>query len=368
MFHRTRLNIRPELWGKGYSHVRISEEGDVAVQSRFWRGMRYVFYPELKALNLRAGVFHSLLTLLIIIVWTYKDPPFKLMWKGAWSRQTEFPPALYSTVCNGKEYKDEGVFSWFGCIRNETTAWRDYNSVNDIQIYKPVLVDNGIEPPVALLLLIFEFLTACAHFWLYYSNELYQRRLKECFQPWRWLEYSVTASLMAIAALSLSRVQHDFLLASIFLCQVALNFVGGLCFEVFYYAERKTEDKDFKIIFGRLKWTCFIFSWFLYGIFQWTVWSALNANIQPLLDLPTAVFWKELFQFVILVNIFISISFSAFPLIHFAQFLPTLWGGRTWEEQQIAYKRGEVAFIWASFVSKSTMVGIISFAAFSRDD
>lgn len=173
---------------------------------------------------------------------------------------------------------------------------------------------------------------------------------------------------MAIAALSLSRVQHDFLLASIFLCQVALNFVGGVCFEGFYYAERKTDDDDFKIIFGRLKWTCFIFSWFLYGIFQWTVWSALNANIQPYLDLPTSIFWKELFDFVIYVNAAISISFSAFPLIHLAQFLPTLWDGRTWEEQQIAYKKGEVAFIWASFVSKSTMVGIISYAAFNRDD
>ena len=173
---------------------------------------------------------------------------------------------------------------------------------------------------------------------------------------------------MAIAALSLSRVQHDFLLASIFLCQVALNFVGGLCFEAFYMLERKTKDNDFKIIFGRLKWTCFVLSWFYYIVFQWTVWSALDANIQPLLALPTAVFWKELFQFVIYVNLAISISFSIFPLIHLAQFLPTLWGGRTWEEQQIAYKRGEVAFIWASFISKSLMVGIISFAAFSRDD
>jgi len=181
------LRIRPHRWGK-YTRV-IGEEKNYS-ENYFWRIMRGIFYPGLKILNFRAGVFHSLLTLLIIVVWTLKDPPFKLLWQGAWTRQTEFPPALYSTVCNGVEYKDEGVFSWFDCIRNETTAFKDYNSVNDIQIYKPVLVDNGIEPPVALLLLIFEILTASAHFFLYYSNELYQKRLKECFAPWRWLEYS----------------------------------------------------------------------------------------------------------------------------------------------------------------------------------
>jgi hypothetical protein len=388
MFQISRLTIHPDRWGK-YSSVRISEGANTG-ENIFWRIVRGIFYPGLKKLNLRAGIWHSLLTILIIIVWTVKTPPFKLLFKGAWSRQTQFPPALYSTVCNGTEYKDDSVWNWFDCIRGNVTEWRD-KRVEDVQIYQPVLVDNGIEPPVALLLLVFEFLTACAHFWLYYSNELYKKRLKECFQPWRWIEYSasmngffnsfvnssdncfvflqVTASLMAIAALSLSRVQHDFLLASIFLCQVALNIIGGLGFEAFYMLERKTkDDPDFKIIFGRLKWTCFVLSWFFYLIFQWTVYSALDANIQPLLALPTAVFWKELFQFVIWINVAISISFSAFPIIHLVQFLPTLWDGRTWEEQQIAYKRGEVAFIWASFVSKSTMVGIISFAAFNRDD
>ena len=96
MFHRTRLNIRPDTWGK-YTNVRSPDDTEVkAGENLFWRGMRFVFYPGLKQLNFRAGVWHSILTLFIIIFWANKDPPFKLEFNKLWAKQTVFPAFFVS--------------------------------------------------------------------------------------------------------------------------------------------------------------------------------------------------------------------------------------------------------------------------------
>lgn len=380
MFHRTRLNIRPDTWGK-YSNVRISEEGDVAVQSGFWKIMRFVFYPGPVPLNFRAGIWHGICSLFIIILWGVKDPPFKLAFNKMWAKQTVFPDFLYSTECCDnttgtpvcEDYADKGVMEWFDCIRPQSDEWRNYNSANDIQTYAPAVneADGLGKIEVAGLLLLFELLTAGFHFFLWYNGELYERRLKEQFQCYRWIEYSITASIMLLCAVSLSRVQDQFLLISLFLNSFSLNFVGGCCFEVFYLAQRKMSgDADFETILRRLKWTCFWISWTFYAINLWTTWDAFYSVIQPYFDLPTEVFWRELFELAEYANIGITVTFTFFPLIHLYQFVPTMFPSwnRSEEGQIQAYRNGEIGFIWASFVSKTTLVVLFGFASFNRDD
>ena len=375
MFHRKPLTINPNRWGKGYSHVSISEEGDVGIKESsfgFWRIMKFIFYPGTTALNFRAAIWHFMLCLLIVVFWSVKDPPFYIEFNKMWAKQTIFPNYTQTTFCNGTDYADLGVNAWFDCVRPQFDEWKDYNKAEDIPIYSPVLV-KGEKFRLAFLCLLFEIITWLMHSWIWYLDyaydNLYTKRLKEQLQPYRWIEYSITASIMFWCALALSRVQDQFLLISLFLNSFALNFVGGCCFEGFYWAERNaTDELNLKNVFRRLKWACFITSWAFFIIQTWTSWDALNTIIAPYLDLPTSVFWDELFQIVTYVNVGITATFFLFPIIHLYQFLPTAWNGRTEDEQIVAYRKGEISFIWASFISKTVLTGIMTFASFQRDD
>jgi len=83
-------------------------------------------------------------------------------------------------------------------------------------------------------------------------------------------------------ALALSRVQDMFLLISLFLNSFALNIIGGMCFEITYWAQRKaSDDLNLEKLFSRLKWFLFFSSWLFFIINTWTSWDALNTIIQP---------------------------------------------------------------------------------------
>ena len=107
---------------------------------------------------------------------------------------------------------------------------------------------------------------------------------------------------MLLCAVSLSRVQDQFLLLSLFLNSFSLNFAGAL-FEICYYAERKTDDPAFKLFIKRLKWMTFWTSWLYYGINLYTTWDAFNSVIKPYFALPTENLWRQLFDLARYANI-----------------------------------------------------------------
>ena len=197
---------------------------------------------------------------------------------------------------------------------------------------------------------------------------------------------------MLLCAVSLSRVQDQFLLLSLFLNSFSLNFAGAL-FEICYYAERKTDDPAFKLFIKRLKWMTFWTSWFYYGINLYTTWDAFNSVIKPYFALATAPLWRQLFDLARYANIGtfvyfwqtkthsnkhdsrtgITTTFTIFPLVHFYQFGRTMF--KSWNrdkeegvytKQIAAYRRGEVSYIWASFISKTTLVVLFGFVSFNR--
>lgn len=101
-------------------------------------------------------------------------------------------------------------------------------------------------------------------------------------------------------------------------------------------------------------------SWFFFAITLITLFDALFTIIDPYFQIPTSELWKELFEFVVYVNIGIAISFTIFPLIHFYQFDPWgiyafFFGHRNENEQLAAYKHGEILYIYASFVAKTDL-------------
>jgi len=284
MIQRNRLTIHPDRWGK-HKYEPVGAPGDtmfwVIIKDTF---LRPVFYPGLKELNLRAFLWHAMLTVFIVVMFVVKDPKFFIEFNKMWAKPTLFPQFLYSTECGGTTHTD--VFEYFDCIRPQNEQWRNYTKVSDIQIYNPVIV-KGAQWKVASLLLIFEILTSGFHFLVWWKNELYQKLLDNQIAVFRWAEYSVTASLMFWCSLSLSRVQDQFLLISLFINSFFLNWTGGAMFETAFYAERTVQDTDLKIVFKRIKWICFYASWSCFIINIWTAMDAFYTVLSPYYALPT---------------------------------------------------------------------------------
>ena len=349
--------------------------------------LRRLFWPDHATLNLRAGLLHLMLVLLIGVGFVVKDPPFYIAFNKMWARpkhlEASLPKELFTPICNGTDYVAEelGVWAWFDCMKgNQSNANERDRSADEFQPYEPTIMEGLGRIKVAWLLLGFEGLTSGVHFWMYaldrWWEKLYTRRLNQQLQPWRWFEYSITASIMMLCALSLSRVQDQFLLLSLFLNSFYLNFVGGGLFEVCAWAARKNRsDGEMRRMLTRLQWTAYVSSWFAYGIAIWTSWDALGAVVQPYRELPTGALWGDLFDVVVWVNVGITATFSIFPLIHLYVFDPlgilSWWHlvqhGRPRSAVEV-YLRGEKLYIYGSFVAKTTLVATIGAAAWMRKD
>jgi len=369
-------------------------------------------------LNFRAGILHLAVAIFIVVMAAIKDPPFVIKFKKIWAPGGNLPTSnspISNPICNGTDYTDpngdgdtgdSSVFDWFDCVKkvyqeqeelvcqsckygNTTFDCTRYNDVSDCtqlfelrddERYKSRDTDNFTNKltdsegdfgnvKVAYLLLIFEIITFGFHFALSSQacvdgqQTFYQKLLAHKMQPFRWLEYSITASIMLWCALSLSRVQEQFLLLSLFLNSFFLNFVGGAMFEVCAWASEQTSE--FSELFKHLKWLCFFSAWFCYGIVLWTSFDALYAIIKPYIDDPkTGILWSEIFDVVVWVNVGIFTSYTCFPAIHVYVFWPWQCAGKEVDR----YYLGETLYIYASFISKTLLVATIGVAAFMRED
>ena len=81
---------------------------------------------------------------------------------------------------------------------------------------------------VVYLVIAFSGITSIAHFSIascLYSY--YRRELKEFRQPLRWLEYSITASIMMVIVLLLCNMTDAFVLGGIVLLTMSYNSFGA---------------------------------------------------------------------------------------------------------------------------------------------
>lgn len=294
-----------------------------------------------------------------------------------WAIPTTFPPYFNSTVCtnpdiNNGEPKDftGDAFGWFECMAPQRDAYRAANQRDNVDVYTPVKQRLNAGVHVTTMLCAFCVLTSITHLLLAIHDEAYQRRLNLMLQPWRWLEYSVTASLMLWCDLALSQVEDAFLLTSLFINAFFLNFVGGALFEFLYYGERNCvelhDGVHIKAWFRYLKWFAFFTSWSAYIVNVVTSWDSFNSVVHPLITHPVVgPFFDELLTNVAQsVNVGITVSYATFPIIHCYSF----WPYRKNANQVRAYRFGEKLFILASFVSKSLLVLLIGVTAFLRSD
>lgn len=181
--------------------------------------------------------------------------------------------------------------------------------------------------PLGIVIASFLFLSAIAHFLISLPgiNGWYNRNLAKGINIARWIEYSLSSSIMIVVISMLVGISDIAALIPIFLANASMILFGWMM-------ELHNQSTN-----GRTNWTAFIFGciagiapWLVIGLYLWSPGSASNP--------PSFVYW-----------IFFSI-FVFFNIFAVNQVLQYKKVGR-WRD----YLYGERAYIILSFVAKSVL-------------
>ena len=185
------------------------------------------------------------------------------------------------------------------------------------------LVDFRIGPLVAL----FMFISAAFHFLI--ATVLYERyvkHLKKHINPYRWYEYSISASLMIVIIAMLTAIYDVGTLIAIFTLTAVMNLMG-LMMELHNQTTEKTN------------WTSYVIGC-IAGIVPWIVifTSLIGGVIASEGRVPDFVIW---------IFVSIAIFFNCFAINMFLQYKQI---GK-WR----VYLYGEKVYIILSLVAKSLL-------------
>jgi hypothetical protein len=192
------------------------------------------------------------------------------------------------------------------------------------------LFDLPIGPAVALFL----FMSAIAHFLLAWPlRGWYERKLAQGIQPMRWLEYSLSSSVMIIVIAALSGIQEIGTLVAIFGVNAAMNLFG-------WSMESANQGRT------KTQWNHYVFG-VVAGIVPWIVitialWSAATE--------PGAAAIPG-FVWVIFISLFIS--FNIFAITMILQYRKI---GR-WRD----YLTGEKTYMFMSLFAKTILAWQVFF-------
>jgi len=190
----------------------------------------------------------------------------------------------------------------------------------------------GIEVAVGVLLVSFLAISAIAHllistvFW-----ERYRHYLSEGTNPYRWYEYSISASLMMVAIAILSGIRDPGTLSAVFGLIALMNLMG-------LEMERRNDVTGDETLEWR-DWRPYLYGVFA-GAIPWIiVWlPLLRARMEYGSDFPDFVLWASLVTFLL---------FNVFALNMWLQYKK--WG--PWSD----YLWGEKIYIVLSLVAKSAL-------------
>jgi hypothetical protein len=345
--------------------------------------------------NLSAALFHFAFAVVIVALAETKGAPFVVKMERMW-REPRFDAPIRGTNttigelvfdnpwCGDKDYvackrRDEcSIFDWFDCLKSEAagaTTGRTGSWIvdsNDIEgRFYDLAPQTVARPPVWAFLFAFELITAFFH---YGAARLwavtYQKMLKQNMQPFRWLEYSITSSIMLLCLYALSRITDVYLLWANVGLSVFLELCGGLCFEFFGFLleTNKGPKEPFMapevadmVFYARWGFYALSVAVFAFNIFL--VWDAFVTILDPYSRLTTAPLWDELFSWIRVLNAALLGLYSVFPVIHLFEFV-----SREEFEVKENFLLCEKLYIVASFVAKGTLVWSVFYGAMSRQD
>ena len=129
----------------------------------------------LKKFNIFAGVIHGIIALVVVQYLISNDSD-----KGKRKWSTNKPQGPYFDIKSGNDYSDQDTNS----IINNGEPFLNYRYFGKAINYH----QWGI--------FLFEAITSLFHFFAYAYNKKYFERLNKDKNPYRWIEYSITSTLM----------------------------------------------------------------------------------------------------------------------------------------------------------------------------
>lgn len=317
---------------------------------------------NLKVANLWASLFHLVLVVAAVVAGN-GDKQFAVRFDRVWNSNVTTPPVIRSPTCSNHtdplyRFQASEYRAWLACISPQVDDWRsEMEDSANVRLYSPA-INEFFEVKVWKLLCAFCSLTSLSHFVLWINHDdFYSELLDDRQQPLRWLEYSVTSSIMILVSASLSNVTEFYLLVFLVLANMFMNLGGGLVFEVLdYYDDGRFATKRINLL-HRTKWAVYGMSWLVFSASFTLIFDAFYSVTQPYFAFESGYLWEELFGFVKIINWTLFCCYFTFPAIHVMQVF-----------RYVDYDTGELLYIVASFISKGALVGIYLYAAVSRDN
>lgn len=177
----------------------------------------------------------------------------------------------------------------------------------------------------SLLSALFHYITVSPAFFEVYVNNLERGR-----NPFRWIEYALSSTLMILIIMLLSGLDNLTALIGVGFANISMILFGWVS-EIMNPPEREKTD-----------WTPFVFGC-IAGLGAWVaLYGSLFINLEQL-----GVDYSEIPSFVWFILITQFALFNVFALNHALQFVKGFYSG--------GYLDGERYYIWLSLISKSLL-------------
>ncbi|MDD4547331.1 MAG: heliorhodopsin HeR [Bacilli bacterium] len=212
-----------------------------------------------------------------------------------------------------------------------TKLFIEYNTATQSlqQASKPLF-----DLPFGILVSMFLFISAFAHFFIVYKKEKYVEGLKEGINKFRWIEYALSSSIMIVLIATLFGVYDISSLILIFVVNALMNIFGLVMEQL-----NKGEDKK------KVNWEPFLWGT-IAGLTPWIViliYMFGNGN----LDMVPWFVWAIVATY--------FVAFNTFPINMILQYKKV---GK-WKD----YLYGERVYIILSLVAKTALAWLVLFGA-----
>ncbi len=250
-------------------------------------------FKKLRRNNIFVGTVHLTLAVIMII---FSNPDFRI--------------AISSTFAAGPP----------GCV-NESSCEQ--------------FVINNFQMTIAWWVAAFSLLSAFFHYLSAFIVEPYYRKnIIMGRNPLRWIEYSLSSTVMILLLMALSGITNLAALIAVSFANISMILFGWIS-EIMNPPEREKTD-----------WTAFIFGC-IAGIGPWiTLYGALIINIEQL-----GVSYTEIPNFVWAILIVQFVFFNIFGLNHALQFIKGFYKN--------GYYQGELYYIYLSLSAKVVLALMI---------
>lgn len=189
-----------------------------------------------------------------------------------------------------------------------------------------------IDVPIAVVAPVFLLISALFHFII--SSPIYVRRyeanIKKGYNPMRWIEYSLSSSVMLVALLMMGGINELSSVVFVFTLNFLMNMWG---LEMERYNQLTEKIKWFPYNMGVIAG---IVPWIMGGLYFWVSTTNVADSIP----------WYAKLGFLIT-----FLFFNSFAINMVLQYLKV---GR-WKN----YVHGERAYIWLSLIAKSSLAWIL---------